>query len=106
MLQYAQRVVKISRLVLLLFLAAQLCDGVFTYVAVSAVGIHAEGNALLATWMGLVGPGTALLAAKTVAALAGLLVYWRGLHGLLAGLTAFYAAAAVGPWMLVYASWP
>jgi hypothetical protein len=99
-------VVKVPRLVLLLFLVAQLCDGVFTYVAVSAVGLGAEGNVLLATWMGLVGPGATLIGAKTLAAAAGLLVYYRGLHGLLAGLTAFYAAAAVGPWMAIYATWP
>jgi hypothetical protein len=105
-LRYAGVVVKVPRLILLLFLVAQLCDGIFTYVAVSAVGIAAEGNALLAVWMGLVGPGATLFAAKSIAAGAGLLVYYRGLHGLLAGLTAFYAAAAVGPWLAVYATWP
>ena len=94
------------RLMLLLFLVAQVCDGIFTYVAVSAVGLHAEGNALLAAWMGLVGPAATLVAAKSVAACAGLLVYYRGLHGLLAGLTVFYAAAAVGPWLAVYVTWP
>lgn len=97
---------KLSRLVLLLFLAAQVCDGVFTYVAVSSVGLHAEGNALLATWMGIAGPGVTLLGAKLMAAAAGVFVYVRGLHGLLAGLTVFYAAAAVGPWVVVYATWP
>jgi hypothetical protein len=99
-------VVKVPRLMLLLFLIAQVCDGVFTYVAVSAVGLAAEGNILLATWMGIVGPGATLVGAKALAAAAGFLVYYRGLHTLLAGLTAFYAAAAVGPWMAVYATWP
>lgn len=99
-------VVKPSRLILLLFLLAQLCDGIFTYAAVSAVGLAAEGNVLLATWMGIAGPGPTLVAAKVLAALAGLLVYARGMHGVLAGLTAFYAAAAVGPWVFVFASWP
>ena len=90
-----------SRLVLLLFLAAQLCDGLFTYIAVSAFGLVAEGNILLATWMGLVGPAPALLGAKMLAAACGVLLYIKGVHRTLALLTAFYAVGAVGPWMLI-----
>jgi hypothetical protein len=105
-LQYAVDVVRASRLILALFLILQICDGVFTYVAVSAVGLGAEGNVLLATWMGLIGPGATLLAAKTLAVAAGLLVYYRGLHAVLAGLTVFYSTAAVGPWLVVFATWP
>jgi hypothetical protein len=97
---------RFSRVVLLLFLAAQAFDGVFTYIAVSAVGPHAESNAILAFWIALVGPGVALVAAKGVAVLAGTFVYRRGLHGVLAGLTAIYAAVAIAPWLYVYLSWP
>jgi hypothetical protein len=97
---------RLSRLVLLLFLVAQAFDGVFTYVAVSAVGPHAESNQLLVFWMALIGAGPALFLAKSVAVAAGAFVYHRGLYGLLAGLTALYAAAAIGPWLYVYASWP
>lgn len=97
---------RLSRLVLLLFLVAQMFDGVFTYVAVDAVGVHVEGNALLATWMNLIGPGPTLVAAKAVAALAGLFVYSRGMHRLLAGLTALYGVLAIGPWLVVYQTWP
>lgn len=97
---------RVSRLVLLLFLVAQVCDGLFTYVAVSAVGLHAEGNLLLSFWMALAGPGWVLLVAKLVAAGAGVFVYTRGLHRTLAGLTLFYVVAAVGPWLVVYRQWP
>jgi len=97
---------RISRLILLLFVTAQAFDGVFTYVAVSAVGTHAESNQVLVFWMALIGTGPALVLAKTVAVAAGAFVYHRGLYGLLAGLTVLYAAAAIGPWMYVYASWP
>jgi hypothetical protein len=97
---------RVSRLVLLLFLVAQAFDGLFTYVAVSAVGTHAEGNQLLAMWMDLVGPGPTLFAAKLVAATAGVFVYYRGMHRLLAGLTALYGLVAIGPWLLVYQTWP
>jgi len=97
---------RVSRLVLLLFLVAQMFDGLFTYVAVSAVGTQAEGNFILATWMNLVGPGPTLLVAKVVAALAGVFVYYRGMHRLLAGLTALYGVVAIGPWLMVYRAWP
>lgn len=105
-LQLARLAMQVSRVVLLLFLAAQLFDGLFTYVAVSAVGVHAEGNVLLATWMHLVGPGPTLVVAKLVAAAAGLLVYHRGMHRLLASLTVLYGLVAIGPWLAVYQSWP
>lgn len=105
-MQYAVVMLRVSRLVLLLFLVAQVCDGVFTYVAVTAVGPSAEGNALLAAWMIAVGPAPTLLTAKLIAIASGVLVYWRGLHGVLAGLTAYYGAVAVGPWLFVYATWP
>ena len=101
-----QRCVHVPRLVLLLFLTAQLVDGVFTYVAVSIYGPGAEANVILAVWMALIGPAPTLLVAKAIAAGAGVLVYRRGLHGVLAALTAVYATVAVGPWLHVYATWP
>ncbi len=93
---------KISRLVLLLFLTAQACDGIFTYVAVDAYGVAAEGNVLLATWMALIGPTPALVGAKLLATLCGILLYVRGVHRTLALLTLIYAVGAVGPWMLLF----
>jgi hypothetical protein len=93
-----------ARIVLLLFLVAQFWDGLFTWVAVDSHGIVAEGNTILATWMLLAGPAPALLAAKVGAAAGGVLLYWRGVHGILAGLTALYAVAAIGPWLLHYSA--
>jgi len=90
---------RLSRLVLLLFLVAQLWDGIFTWVAVDAHGVSAEGNVVLATWMVLVGPATTLVAAKLLAAAGGILLYVRGVHGVLAGLTALYAIGGIGPWL-------
>ena len=91
-----------SRLMLLLFLTAQGFDGLFTYIAVHAYGLHAEGNVLIATWMGLVGPGAALFGAKAVAGACGLLLYARGLHRTLSLLTVLYVIGAIGPWLIVY----
>jgi hypothetical protein len=90
-----------SRVVLGLFLLAQACDGIFTYVAVRSDGIAAEGNMLLATWMTLVGPAPTLVGAKMLAAACGLLLYARGVHRTLTALTIFYAIAAIGPWILI-----
>ena len=94
-----------TRLVLLLFVALQGFDGLFTYFAVNALGIGVEGNRLLASVMASLGPLPALVVAKTVAAAAGLLLYARGWHGTLASVTVFYALAAIGPWLLVYVTW-
>ena len=96
------RTMRLSRLVLLLFLAAQLWDGIFTWVAVDTHGLTAEGNTILAAWMMVIGPTATLLAAKLGAAAGGVLLYSRGVHGILAGLTVLYAVGAIGPWLIHY----
>jgi hypothetical protein len=98
---YEDGTMLVSRVVLLLFLAAQAFDGVFTYVAVGAYGLTAEGNALIATWIALVGPAPALLGAKLLAAAGGILLYVRGVHRTLAVLTMLYAVGAIAPWLFV-----
>jgi hypothetical protein len=92
----------LSRVMLLLFLTAQGYDALFTYTAVQAYGVAAEGNVLIATWMVLVGPLTALVGAKTLACACGVLLYIRGLHRTLSLLTLFYGVGAIGPWMIVF----
>ena len=52
--------------------------------------------------MMLAGPAPTLLAAKLGAAAGGVLLYVRGVHGILAGLTLFYAVGAIGPWLIHY----
>jgi hypothetical protein len=91
-----------SRVVLVLFLLVQACDGVFTYTAVHAYGVAAEGNMILATWMTLVGPFPTLFVAKMVAAGGGVLLYARGIHRTLALLTLLYVLGAIGPWIVVF----
>jgi hypothetical protein len=90
------------RLTLLVFLTAQLFDGLLTYTAVAVLGVIGEGNVLLASLMEAAGAGPALLAAKSIAALCGLLLYLRGCHVILGGLTGLYLIAAIGPWLFVY----
>ena len=91
-----------SRLTLWLFLLAQACDGLFTYTAVYAYGVVAEGNVLMATWIAMVGPGAALMGAKSLAGACGVFLYGVGQRTVLAGLTVIYMAAAIAPWLYVY----
>ena len=94
--------VSAPRLTLALFLVAQLFDGLLTYFAVGALGPDVEGNALLATWITMVGPAAALVGAKGAASLCGVLLYARGVHRGLMLLTFLYLVAAIGPWLVFY----
>ena len=46
--------------------AAQACDGVLTYVGISAYGLRVEGNPVLTWMMQAMGRGVALAAAKAM----------------------------------------
>ena len=90
------------RLILIVFLLAQVFDGILTYVAVVWLGVVGEGNVLLATAMHVAGAGPALVGAKGLAAACGVLLYVRGLHGILGALTGLYLLAAIAPWLMVF----
>lgn len=94
----------VTRLTFLLFLVLQAADGLITYGAARVFGAGAEGNPLLAMWMEALGIGPTLVAAKLLACAGGLLLYWRGVHGPLAALTALYTFCAVVPWLYLLAS--
>lgn len=87
------------RLWLAIFLVLQVADGVLTYTAVERFGTAAEGNPILATWIMLTGALPALVGAKVLACVCGGVLYAAGVHGVLAGLSALYLMAAVGPWL-------
>jgi hypothetical protein len=97
----AEPAVVTPHLVLAMFLVAQAFDGLFTYVVVQSYGIAAEGNILLATWIDLVGLGPAIVGAKLLAGSCGVLLYCLGVRRALLGLTVFYIAAAIVPWLVV-----
>jgi hypothetical protein len=92
------------RIILLVFLLLQVFDGVLTYTAVAWLGVVGEGNVLLATAMNLAGAGPTLLAAKTIAAACGVLLYVRGFYVVLGALTGLYLFAAITPWLMVFHS--
>ena len=88
-------------IVLVLFLVAQCLDGVFTYVGVKTFGLAVEAIPVIAALMLEFGAGMALIGAKVVAALLGIALHLREVHGAVAGLTLFYIAIALVPWTTI-----
>jgi uncharacterized membrane protein len=91
--------------VLVVFLLAQACDGVLTYVGVSTYGVRIEGNPLLGWLMSSLGQGLALATAKATAGAFGIALHLTSVHRIVALLTAFYVAAAVVPWIGILFFW-
>ena len=87
--------------VLGLFLAAQVFDGVLTYRGVSALGVAAEANLLLAASIEAIGAARALLSAKLLASACGYILFCGGFHRLLAVATGLYFGVAVLPWLTI-----
>ena len=81
------------------FLIAQACDGVFTYVGVSAYGLHVEGNPLLAWLIVALGRGAGVAAAQAAAGGFGIALHLFDVHGVVAALAVFYLAVAILPWI-------
>jgi hypothetical protein len=88
--------------VVLAFFAAQLLDGVFTYVGVSVWGPAIEANPLVSSAVAVAGLGAGLTGVKAVAIAFGMLLHLRRLHTLVALLTAIYVAIAIVPWTAIF----
>ena len=84
--------------VVLAFLCAQACDGIFTYLGLAWLGPHMEGNPLVAALMAAMGAGPALAGVKLLAGALGIALHLFGAHRLMALLTAIYMAGAILPW--------
>jgi hypothetical protein len=91
-----------ATVVFVIFTAAQLADGLLTYWGVTTLGIHVEGNDLLATTMYAIGPGRALVSAKLLACICGYILYRTASHRPLAVMAGLYIGVAVTPWLLVF----
>ena len=72
-----------ATIVLIIFTLAQVADGLLTYWGVTTLGIHVEGNGLLAAGMHAIGPFGALVSAKLLACVCGYVLYqtWRSWRG-------------------------
>jgi uncharacterized membrane protein len=95
------RTASFANVVVIAFLLAQACDGVFTYVGVSLYGTGIEGNPLLAWLMECIGHGPALATAKGMAGAFGIALHLSAVHRVLAALAVFYVVVAVVPWMAI-----
>ncbi len=86
---------------IVVFLLAQILDGIFTYVGVSTYGLAVEANPLIAGLMASFGHGTALVGAKSVAGALGVCLHLREIHAAVALLAGFYLAVAIVPWVAI-----
>lgn len=90
-----------ATIVFAIFTAAQIADGLLTYWGVTTLGIHVEGNRLLAATMHAIGPLQALVSAKLLACVCGYILYRTASHRPLAVMAGLYIGVAVTPWLLV-----
>ena len=90
---------KTSNIVVVVFLIAQACDGVLTYIGVSQYGLAIEGNPLLGWLMGTMGEGLALTTTKETAGAFGIALHLAAVHRVVAALAGFYLLVAVLPWI-------
>ena len=95
------RSTRFGNIVVIAFLLAQACDGVFTYIGVSTYGIHVEGNPLLGWLMTVMGSGAGVTAAKAVASGFGIALHLIAVHRLVLMLAVFYLAVAIVPWVSI-----
>jgi uncharacterized membrane protein len=86
--------------VIVVFLIAQLLDGMLTYLGVMTFGVS-EGNPLIAHYMHSMGVGPSLAMAKLVAVAGALVLHLLAFHRLLGVLTLLYLSLAVLPWTFV-----
>ena len=90
-----------ATIVLIIFTIAQVADGLLTYWGVTTLGIHVEGNGLLAAGMHAIGPFRALVSAKLLACVCGYVLYQTASHRPLAVMAGLYIGVAIAPWLLV-----
>jgi hypothetical protein len=89
-------------LVVVVFLATQCLDGVFTYLGVAIWGTGIEANPLISSAMGAVGVFYGVAGAKAIAIGFGMMLHLRRVHNLVAVLTAIYLGAAILPWTAIF----
>jgi hypothetical protein len=90
-----------ATLVFAIFTLAQIADGLLTYWGVTTLGIHVEGNDLLAASMHAIGPFRALVSAKLLACVCGYVLYRTASHKPLAIMAGLYIGVAIAPWLMV-----
>ena len=88
-------------LAVVVFLLAQVSDGVLTYIGVSTYGLAIEGNPLISWLMHSLGEGPGLATAKVTAGVFGMALHIAGVHKAVAMLAGFYVVVAICPWVAI-----
>src|SRR2546427_5473283 len=89
--------------VLLAFLAAQFCDGAFTYVGVHHFGLGIEANPIVGWYIAVLGICYALLATKGLAVACAAVLHLFARHRVIGLVPLFYLAIALRPWVRLLA---
>lgn len=84
--------------VVVIFLCAQVLDGIFTYEGVTRWGPAVEANPVVGAAVALVGVGLGLATVKATAIAFGMVLHLQRVHNLVALLAAVYVGAAILPW--------
>ena len=88
--------------VFVLFVLAQLADGLLTYVGLRVFGHRIEANPILSWYIAVFGAGVALFIAKTLAVGCASTLHLKARHRTIGVLTVFYLAVAVWPWVTLF----
>jgi hypothetical protein len=88
-----------GNIVVIVFLLAQACDGVLTYLGISQYGVRIEGNPLIGWLMVTMGHGLALAATKVTAGAFGIALHLVAGHRVVAALAGVYLIVAILPWI-------
>ena len=89
-------------LIVVTFLVVQYLDGVLTYLGVTMWGPGIEANPIVSSAMIAGGLAVGIGGAKAVAIGFGILLHLRGVHRLVALLTAIYFTVAILPWTALF----
>ncbi len=89
---------RFGNLVVIGFFVAQYLDGFYTYAGFAIWGLGIEANPLIRSAAATLGPGAGLLVAKLAAIGFGILLHLRGVHNVVAALTALYVVLSIVPW--------
>src|ERR1041384_3813545 len=87
--------------VFVIFVLAQLADGVLTYLGLHAFGQSIEANPILSWYIAALGAGIALSIAKALAVGCATALHLKARHRTVGVLTVFYLALAVWPWVML-----
>ena len=86
-----------------MFAVIQVADAVLTFVGIARFGPGIEANPVLAFYVVTFGAGVTLMAAKSVALAAAMVLYVRSHHLALSLLTLGYLFGAIVPWAVTLA---